>query len=109
MEKSAKGPPLGADRGWSILKSGREAAHRFFARANSEFAGEGLGEDGGHEGAEFGGGHEPSTALRMSLHMTPRIQPSTWALLRSCGSSAGLKNRWSESFMSARRSQEATA
>ena len=43
------------------------------------------------------------------LYTTPRIQPSTWAMVRSSDSSAGLKNIASEPFMSARRSQDAAA
>src|SRR3990170_720035 len=43
------------------------------------------------------------------IYTTPRIQPSTWAMVRSCDSRAGLKNRCNEPFASARRSQEAAA
>lgn len=41
--------------------------------------------------------------LRASVHDTPRIQPSTFAKVRSCGSSGGFRKRPNESFKSARR------
>ena len=46
--------------------------------------------------------------LPACFHSTPRIQPSTWARVRSCGSSGGLRNRGNESSMSARRNHAAT-
>jgi len=52
-------------------------------------------------------GHDP--ALPATFHVTPSIHPSTFASVRSCGSRGGVKNRDKEPFMSARRSQAATA
>jgi len=47
--------------------------------------------------------------LPAQIYITPRIQPSTPAMVRSPGSSSGLKNLGKEPFLSARWSQAAAA